>query len=157
MVHIHPYRDAYDAFLKRYPYCYGYWKKYADTERKHENMAMTEKVSWSQHAGSYHAVEFSRNRISFPSRRNIASSPCEHQPLWWLVSILTGHDGDDDGKRLCARPQLHLWAMVVGYLKYGFLWFLNWSRNVDHPRKSAYHITFSSTDDVCRHLTITLP
>ena len=41
---VRPFREAYDAFLKRYPYCYGYWKKYADMERRHENMAMTEKV-----------------------------------------------------------------------------------------------------------------
>ena len=27
-------REAYDAFLFRYPYCYGYWKKYADLEKK---------------------------------------------------------------------------------------------------------------------------
>ncbi len=27
-------REAYDAFLNRYPYCYGYWKKYADYEKR---------------------------------------------------------------------------------------------------------------------------
>merc|ERR1712226_1038758 len=27
-------REAYDQFLFRYPYCYGYWKKYADFEKK---------------------------------------------------------------------------------------------------------------------------
>jgi len=27
-------REAYDAFLLRYPYCYGYWKKYADFEKR---------------------------------------------------------------------------------------------------------------------------
>ncbi len=27
-------REAYDAFLHRYPYCYGYWKKYADLEKR---------------------------------------------------------------------------------------------------------------------------
>lgn len=31
-------REAYDAFLGHYPYCYGYWRKYADYEkRKGEN------------------------------------------------------------------------------------------------------------------------
>ena len=29
-------REAFDAFLKRYPYCYGYWKKYADLLKRHE-------------------------------------------------------------------------------------------------------------------------
>lgn len=27
-------RRAFDAFFARYPYCYGYWKKYADMERR---------------------------------------------------------------------------------------------------------------------------
>ncbi len=26
--------EAYDAFLHRYPYCYGYWKKYADYQKR---------------------------------------------------------------------------------------------------------------------------
>uniref|UniRef100_A0A914KKJ3 Uncharacterized protein n=1 Tax=Meloidogyne incognita TaxID=6306 RepID=A0A914KKJ3_MELIC len=36
-------RDAYDGFLRRYPYCYGYWKKYADFERnnKHYEKCLT--------------------------------------------------------------------------------------------------------------------
>ncbi|XP_037943449.1 pre-mRNA-processing factor 39-like [Teleopsis dalmanni] len=27
-------REAYDAFLSLYPYCYGYWRKYADYEKR---------------------------------------------------------------------------------------------------------------------------
>ncbi|XP_063539167.1 pre-mRNA-processing factor 39 [Cydia strobilella] len=27
-------REAYDAFLSHYPYCYGYWRKYADYEKR---------------------------------------------------------------------------------------------------------------------------
>ena len=30
-------REAYDAFLFRYPYCYGYWKKFADLEKRKGN------------------------------------------------------------------------------------------------------------------------
>ncbi|XP_044011672.1 pre-mRNA-processing factor 39 isoform X2 [Aphidius gifuensis] len=30
-------RDAYNKFLQRYPYCYGYWRKYADYEKKKGN------------------------------------------------------------------------------------------------------------------------
>ncbi|KAM8793749.1 pre-mRNA-processing factor 39-like [Eudromia elegans] len=32
--HIFAARKAFDAFFSRYPYCYGYWKKYADMERR---------------------------------------------------------------------------------------------------------------------------
>ncbi|VDN54785.1 unnamed protein product [Dracunculus medinensis] len=31
-------REAYDEFLKRYPYCYGYWRKYAEFERRHKHI-----------------------------------------------------------------------------------------------------------------------
>ncbi|XP_023324789.1 pre-mRNA-processing factor 39 [Eurytemora carolleeae] len=31
---VHSGREAYYAFLKRYPYCYGYWKKFADFEKR---------------------------------------------------------------------------------------------------------------------------
>uniref|UniRef100_A0A8C7EHI0 Pre-mRNA-processing factor 39 n=1 Tax=Nothoprocta perdicaria TaxID=30464 RepID=A0A8C7EHI0_NOTPE len=32
--HLPAARKAFDAFFSRYPYCYGYWKKYADMERR---------------------------------------------------------------------------------------------------------------------------
>lgn len=32
-------RAAYDAFLARFPLCYGYWKKYAEAERRHGSSA----------------------------------------------------------------------------------------------------------------------
>jgi len=38
-------REAYDAFLDLYPYCYGYWRKYADYERKNGTKENCEKVS----------------------------------------------------------------------------------------------------------------
>ena len=37
-------RKAFDAFFLRYPYCYGYWKKLADTEKKHGNAQVAEEV-----------------------------------------------------------------------------------------------------------------
>lgn len=38
-------REAYDAFLSRYCYCYGYWRKYADYEKKKGSMEKCEEVS----------------------------------------------------------------------------------------------------------------
>lgn len=32
-------RNMYDRFLSKYPYCYGFWKKYADMERRHQNFS----------------------------------------------------------------------------------------------------------------------
>ncbi|KAM6954282.1 pre-mRNA-processing factor 39 [Aplochiton taeniatus] len=37
-------RTSFDEFFLRYPYCYGYWKKYADIERKHGNTQVAEEV-----------------------------------------------------------------------------------------------------------------
>ncbi|CAD5111413.1 DgyrCDS722 [Dimorphilus gyrociliatus] len=33
-----------DSFLKHYPYCYGYWKKYADIVKKHHGFDEVEKI-----------------------------------------------------------------------------------------------------------------
>ena len=42
-------REAFSTFLKRYPYCYGYWKKFSDFEKRNgtpENvMDVFDKVS----------------------------------------------------------------------------------------------------------------
>uniref|UniRef100_A0A8C8ICF0 Pre-mRNA-processing factor 39 n=1 Tax=Oncorhynchus tshawytscha TaxID=74940 RepID=A0A8C8ICF0_ONCTS len=42
--HLGVVRKAFDAFFLRYPYCYGYWKKLADTEKKHGNAQVAEEV-----------------------------------------------------------------------------------------------------------------
>lgn len=31
-------RNVYDRFLEKYPFCYGFWKKYADMERRNNNL-----------------------------------------------------------------------------------------------------------------------
>uniref|UniRef100_A0A8C6WRA0 Pre-mRNA-processing factor 39 n=1 Tax=Neogobius melanostomus TaxID=47308 RepID=A0A8C6WRA0_9GOBI len=41
---IDPVRKSFDFFFLRYPYCYGYWKKYADLEKKHGNIQVAEEV-----------------------------------------------------------------------------------------------------------------
>jgi len=38
-------REAYDAFLSRYCYCYGYWRKYADYEKKKGSFEKCDEVS----------------------------------------------------------------------------------------------------------------
>ena len=40
-----PAREVFDAFLRTYPYCYGYWKKYADFEKKHSDSETAKEVS----------------------------------------------------------------------------------------------------------------
>ncbi|XP_063001860.1 pre-mRNA-processing factor 39-like isoform X2 [Elgaria multicarinata webbii] len=42
--HIYAARKAFDSFFMRYPYCYGYWKKYADMERRFDFIKETEDV-----------------------------------------------------------------------------------------------------------------
>ncbi|WAR20386.1 PRP39-like protein [Mya arenaria] len=38
-------REGYEEFLAHYPYCYGYWKKYADIEKRHNNLDQAIDVS----------------------------------------------------------------------------------------------------------------
>lgn len=38
-------REAYDSFLSRYCYCYGYWRKYADYEKKKGSPEKCDEVS----------------------------------------------------------------------------------------------------------------
>ena len=39
--------EAFDSFLERYPYCYGYWKKYADMEKRRNRLEEAEKVCFN--------------------------------------------------------------------------------------------------------------
>lgn len=38
-------REAYNSFLSNYPYCYGYWRKYADYEKRKGNKDKCEEVT----------------------------------------------------------------------------------------------------------------
>lgn len=40
-------RKAFDKFFIHYPYCYGYWKKYADLEKRHDNIKQSDEVRTS--------------------------------------------------------------------------------------------------------------
>lgn len=42
--HIYAARRVFDMFLARYPYCYGYWKKYADLEKRMNNVMEADEV-----------------------------------------------------------------------------------------------------------------
>ncbi|CAJ0946927.1 unnamed protein product [Ranitomeya imitator] len=42
--HIFAIRRVFDMFLTRYPYCYGYWKKYADLEKRSNNVMEADEV-----------------------------------------------------------------------------------------------------------------
>ena len=45
-------RAVLKAFLARYPYCYGYWKKYSDLEKKRGTPELCNEVS-SHSRGSH--------------------------------------------------------------------------------------------------------
>lgn len=42
--HLMAARKAFDKFFVHYPYCYGYWKKYADLEKRHDNIKQSDEV-----------------------------------------------------------------------------------------------------------------
>ncbi|KAK0414237.1 hypothetical protein QR680_007222 [Steinernema hermaphroditum] len=37
-------RDAFKIFFENYPFCYGYWRKYAEMERRNENYSRAQEV-----------------------------------------------------------------------------------------------------------------
>lgn len=45
--HLMAARKAFDKFFIHYPYCYGYWKKYADLEKRHDNIKQSDEVRTS--------------------------------------------------------------------------------------------------------------
>lgn len=47
-------REAYDSFLSRYCYCYGYWRKYADYEKKKGSVEKCDEVSQNYFHASIH-------------------------------------------------------------------------------------------------------
>ncbi|XP_048840839.1 pre-mRNA-processing factor 39-like isoform X2 [Brienomyrus brachyistius] len=42
--HIGAARKAFDSFFSQYPFCYGYWKKYADMEKRLSGIQMADEV-----------------------------------------------------------------------------------------------------------------
>ncbi|XP_063079007.1 pre-mRNA-processing factor 39 [Engraulis encrasicolus] len=42
--HLAAAQKAFDAFFQHYPYCYGYWKKFADIEKKNGNVHIADEV-----------------------------------------------------------------------------------------------------------------
>lgn len=48
--HLMAARKAFDKFFVHYPYCYGYWKKYADLEKRHDNIKQSDEVRTSMNA-----------------------------------------------------------------------------------------------------------
>ncbi|XP_078240690.1 pre-mRNA-processing factor 39 [Pogona vitticeps] len=42
--HLSAARKAFDSFFTHYPYCYGYWKKYADLEKRHGHTKQADEV-----------------------------------------------------------------------------------------------------------------
>lgn len=64
-------REAYDAFLSHYPYCYGYWRKYADYEKRKGNKKKCEEVRTTGTAPN--AIHYfimamvSRNNFAIPT------------------------------------------------------------------------------------------
>ncbi|KAK0086782.1 hypothetical protein PV325_002502, partial [Microctonus aethiopoides] len=51
-------REAYNKFLERYPYCYGYWRKYADYEKKKGDPENVQTLELGRRVGSVHARKY---------------------------------------------------------------------------------------------------
>jgi pre-mRNA-processing factor 39 len=86
-------RAAYDAFLERYPLCYGYWKKYAAAEQRHGSSGDTDAAAAA--GGSSGGVA----AAAAVYQRGVAAVP--HSPELWVAyaSLLQGSDAATDDVR----------------------------------------------------------
>jgi hypothetical protein len=71
-------REAYDKFLSRYCYCYGYWRKYSDYEKKKGSAEKCEEVSPNTIPTSNKKLGIYFNAIDRDSHKSILFPFCEH-------------------------------------------------------------------------------
>jgi pre-mRNA-processing factor 39 len=74
-------RSAYDAFLAEFPLCYGYWKRYAESERRH---------------GSTEAA-------AAVYERGVAATPYSTELWVAYVALLLAIDAETDTVRRCGN------------------------------------------------------
>jgi hypothetical protein len=82
-------RKAYEAFLAQYPLCYGYWKKYAEAERRHGSSGSDGDAAAAAAMSAAAAVY----------KRGVAAVP--HSAELWVAyaTLLQGSDAPTDSVR----------------------------------------------------------
>jgi pre-mRNA-processing factor 39 len=91
-------RKAYDAFLERYPLCYGYWKKYAEAEKRHAaDSAATDATAAAAAAAT--TTGGSVEAAAAVYQRGVAAVP--HSAELWVAyaALLQGSDAPSDTVR----------------------------------------------------------
>lgn len=96
-------RSAYDAFLAEFPLCYGYWKRYAEAERRH---------------GSSEAA-------AAVLERGVAATPYSTELWVAYANLLLAADAETDAVRRWAlagmtsnqnKPRMSLYSRACGLL-----------------------------------------
>lgn len=92
-------RKAYDAFLERYPLCYGYWKKYAEAEKRHAASSSAATDLAAAAAGSNGSSGSSVEAAAAVYQRAVAAVP--HSAELWVAyaALLQGSDAPTDTVR----------------------------------------------------------
>lgn len=91
-------REAYSKFLELYPYCYGYWRKFADFEKRNHNKDECEKVferglnaiplsvdlwiHYMTYLKSHHTADVDRIRSNFEKGLAICGLEYRSDRLW---------------------------------------------------------------------------
>ena len=81
-------RDAFDKFFERFPYCYGYWRKYAEFERKHENLERANTVYERGLAAIPLSVDLWLAYLAFYKEYAKNSDQEENQIRLWVVRLV---------------------------------------------------------------------
>ena len=86
-------RSVFDAFLAEYPLCYGYWKKYADSEARHQNPDVATQVYERGVAATPYSADLWVNYAAFRKSQPGATAEelrrCEL--IWFGLPTTTSH------------------------------------------------------------------
>ncbi|XP_014661824.1 PREDICTED: pre-mRNA-processing factor 39-like [Priapulus caudatus] len=93
-------REAFDDFLDVYPFCFGYWKKYADVEKRHQNLEMSEEVFERGIKGIHMSVDLWLHYINFYKERHCNDHDFEEQMRSLFERAVTIAGGEFKSDRL---------------------------------------------------------
>lgn len=92
--HLPAARKAFDRFFSHYPYCYGYWKKYADLEKRHDNVKQSDEVrrARGQHCHQSQSQQWLSHRESLGCQclpcTARARGTCLHVSQLWHLELM---------------------------------------------------------------------
>ena len=106
-----PAREVFDAFLKVYPYCYGYWKKFADLEKKLSSSETAREVMPHTHGDAYMHTQIHKHSYTHTQvyERGVQAVPLSVDLWIHYVNLTAGEnpEGKEAIRRFILLNQLY--------------------------------------------------